>query len=311
VTTNSLGQTTSTAPPVITSTLTSTLSNGGLVTFTEVVANPTLSPNNDSSSTSQFFHNKGAVAGVFLIVGLGAATICLWIFFFIRRRRTRRRIDHETAVSASLAAAGYNRAPIDDEEDFGSGPGMRDRFDSMGSRPTISTPITEEERVAEAAAVVNLYDPYANFGRPTGGAAGYSLARSDSPSQYGRDGSYSSGMSRPPGAGDPPHYSAGSTDPLFAGMPAAAPGTSAQPTPTVPLRSPKRLAATVVQFQPSQQSTVATSTRGSDDRSSSPDDRLDPALAPLQGHRTYNQDLRDDMDYSRPVLDIRNRPEMT
>ena len=235
-----------------------------------------------------------------MIVGLGAATICLWIFFFIRRRRRRRRIDHETAVSASLAAAGYNRAPIDDEEDFGPGPGMRERFNSMGSRPTISTPITEEERVADAAAAVNLYDPYADFGRTTGGVAGYSLARSDSPS-HGRDSSYSSGMSRPPGAGNPPRYSTGSTDPLITAMPAAPPGPSAQPAPTLPSRSPKRLAATAVQFQPSQQSTVATSTRGSDDRSSSPDDRLDPTMVSLQRDRTNSQDLRDDMDYSRRV----------
>jgi hypothetical protein len=206
-------------------------------------------------------------------------------------------------VSASLAAAGYNRAPIDDEENFGPGPGMQERFNSMGSRPTISTPITEEERVAEGAASDNLYDPYADFGRTAGGVAGYSVARSDSPSQYGRDGSYSSGMSRPPGVGNPPRYSTGSTDPLITAMPAAPPGPSAQPAPTLPTRSPKRLAATVVQFQPSQQSTVATSTRSSDDRSS-PDDRLDPAMVSLQRDRTNSQDLRDDMDYSRRVLEV-------
>lgn len=249
-----------------------------------------------------------------MIVGLALATICLWIFFFIRRRRRRRRIDHETAVSASLAAAGYNRAPIDDEEDIGPGPGMRERFNSMGSHPTISTPITEDERATEATAAAtsaDLYDPYADFGRPIGGVTGYSLARSDSPGQHGRDGSYSSGhtsgMGRPPGAGSPPRYSTGSMDPLLTGAtgaPQGTPGASVSHTPTLPTRSPKRMAP-AVQFQQSQQSAVANSTRGSDDRSSSPDDRLDPTLASL-GDRPNKQDLRDDMDYSRPVLEVRS-----
>jgi len=249
-----------------------------------------LSPNDDSSSTSQFFHNKGAVAGVFLIVGLAAASICLWIFFFVRRRRRNRRIDHETAVSASLAAAGYNRTLIDDEEDIGPGPGMRERFSSSSQHPTISTPITEEERAAEAAAT--LYDPYVEFGRPVGGVAGYAQARSDSP---GQPGSYSSGVSRPPGAGNPPRYSDGSSDLLLAGMTGA---PSASPTPTLPTRSPRRLAA--AQLQQSLENAVTSSTRDSE---ASADDRLDPAL---QADNTKSQELRDDMDYSRPVLEIRN-----
>ncbi|KAH9178695.1 hypothetical protein EDB89DRAFT_2063630 [Lactarius sanguifluus] len=310
-TTNSLGQTISTAPPQITATFTSTLSDGGVVTFTEVVANPTLSPNRGSNSSSQFFHNKGAVAGVFLIVGLAAASICLWIFFFIRRRRRRRRIDHETAVSASLAAAGYNRAPIDDEEDFGPGPGMRERFNSMSSHPTINTPITEEERGAEAAATsAPLYDPYTDFNRPVGAVAGFVPTRSDSPDQRGRDNSYSSGTSRPPGTGHPPRYSTGSLDPLLVGMAAAPLGTPGPsvpttPTPTLPPRSPRR--PTAVHLQQSQENAAA-STRDSE-RSSSPDDRLDPALASLQIDITKSQELRDDVDYSRPVLEVRNRAD--
>ncbi|KAI9444783.1 hypothetical protein H4582DRAFT_1796689, partial [Lactarius indigo] len=301
-------QTTSFAPPQITSTFTSTLSNGGIVTFTEVVANPTLSPNKGSSSSSQFFHNKGAVAGVFLIVGLAAASICLWIFFFVRRRRRRRRIDHETAVSASLAAAGYNRAPIDDEEDFGPGPGMRERFNSMSSHPTISTPITEEERAAEAAATsAALYDPYTDYNRPVGAVAGFVPTRPDSPAQRGRDNSYSSGMSRPPGTGHAPRHSTGSLDPLLVGMAAAPLGTPGPsvpptPTPTLPPRSPRR--PTAVQLQQSQENAAASSTRDSE-RSSSPDDRLDPALASLQTDNTKSQELRDDVDYSRPVLEVR------
>lgn len=239
-----------------------------------------------------------------MIVGLAAASIFLWIFFFTRRRRRRRRIDHETAVSASLAAAGYNRTLIDDE-DTGPGIGMRQRFGSS-STPTINTPITESERAAEG--VANLYDPYVEYGRPVGGAAGYHPARSDSPGQHG---SYSSGMSRPPGAGHAPRHSDGSSDLLLGGMavapaPMETPVSSLPPTytqttttPTLPTRSPMRLAA--AQSPQPQDNAATSSTRDSGDRSSSSDDRLDPFL---QAENTRRQELRDDVDYSRPVLDV-------
>lgn len=64
-----------------------------------------------------FFSNTGAVAGVFVLVGLAAASILLWIFFAVRRRNRTRRLEHDTAVSATLAAAGFNRAPLDDGDD--------------------------------------------------------------------------------------------------------------------------------------------------------------------------------------------------
>jgi hypothetical protein len=187
----------------------------------------------------RFFHNTGAVAGVFLIVGLAAATICLWIFFFIRRRRRRRRIDHQSEVSATLAAAGYNRAPIDDE-DFGPGPGMRQRFGSFSSHPTISTPITDEERAADAP-TAHLYDPYVEYGHPVAGS-GYIPARSESPSLYSPDrraeGSYASGSSRRGGS----HVPQQSTDQLLSGgiPPHAIPEPFTLSYPTVPPRNPKR-----------------------------------------------------------------------
>lgn len=192
----------------------------------------------------RFFHNTGAVTGVFLIVGLAAATICLWIFFFIRRRRRRRRIDYESEVSASLAAAGYNRAPIDDE-DFGPSYGMRQRFGSLSSQPTISTPITDDERAAGAGPSVNLYDPYAEYGRPVSGS-GYMPARSESPSQQSRDrrvdGSYVSGTSRRT-SGHVPQHSMGSAsaDQLLSGIPPQAiPDPFPLTSPLVPPRNPKR-----------------------------------------------------------------------
>lgn len=179
-----------------------------------------------------------------MIVGLATATICLWIFFFIRRRRRRRRIDHDSAVSASLAAAGYNRAPIDDE-DFGPTPGMRQRFGSSSSRPSLSTPITDEERAAESTVPsVQLYDPYADYGRSVTGS-GYIPARSSSPSQYSRDraeGTYTSGVSRRTVSAHVPEHGSGSTGPLLHGSisPQAIPHPYTLASPTVPPRNPKR-----------------------------------------------------------------------
>jgi hypothetical protein len=177
-----------------------------------------------------------------LIVGLAAATICLWIFFFIRRRRRRRRIEHEMEVSESLTAAGYNRAPIDDE-DLSQGFGMRQRFGSLSSHPTISTPITDDERAAGATGPsVDLYDPYENYGRPVAGS-GYIPARSESPSQ-GRNSmaveSYAStgSGSRRTGSGHVPQHSVGSSDQLLSGIPIPEPFPLSSPL--VPPRNPKR-----------------------------------------------------------------------
>jgi hypothetical protein len=176
----------------------------------------------------------------------------------------------------------------------------------MGSHPTISTPITEEERAVEAAAVAHHYDPYADFGRPVGGISGYAPVRSDSPSQHGRDSSYSSGTSRPQGSVVISHQSTGSMDPLLTGMAVSPSGPPeySQSTPMVPARSPRRLADS--KTPPMQVIALSDSARDSDGRSSY-DGRLDPALTSSQTDRTNSQDLRDDVDYSRPVLEVRNR----
>jgi len=159
----------------------------------------------------------------------------------MRKRRRRRRIEHESEVSATLADAGYNRAPIDDE-DFGPGPAMRQRFGSFSSHPTISTPITDEERAAEPRGpTANLYDPYADYGRPVGNT-GYIPARSESPSLYSRDrraeGSRTSGGSRR-GGSHVPRHSTGSADQLLSGG-TPPPEPFLQSSPTVPPRNPKR-----------------------------------------------------------------------
>jgi hypothetical protein len=218
----------------------------------------------------RFFHNSGAVVAVFLVVGLAAATICLWIFFFIRRRRSRRRI-----VQDFPTAAGYSRAPIDD--DFDSGIGMRQRFGSFSSQPTINTPITDDERAAEATAAVDIFDPYAGYSHPVGGA-GYIPARSESPSQHGRvgmpSGSYTSGVSRSAASGYSLLHDTENSDQLLSGVGLPIPtleGASG-PSPVIPSpppRNPKR--------QPSPKSVVRSGLHDSDERPP-PDYHLNPAL---------------------------------
>ncbi|KAH6917411.1 hypothetical protein BKA70DRAFT_1252104 [Coprinopsis sp. MPI-PUGE-AT-0042] len=108
-TTDERGQTTSTAPPLVTQITTST-SGGTVFTITEVVANPnpTLNGGGSGGSRNAFFSNTGAVAGVFVL-----------------------RLEHDTAVSATLAAAGFHRAPLDDDDDDSPGR-YRDHPPSMG-----------------------------------------------------------------------------------------------------------------------------------------------------------------------------------
>lgn len=337
-TTNSLGQSTSFAPAEVTQTFTSTLSNGGVITVTQVVANPTLSPNDRSGSGSRyvkpgvsyrltskaqnarsFFHNKGAVAGVFLIVGLAAASIVLWIFFSLRRRRRTRKLEHDTAVSATLAAAGFNRSPIDDDEDEGTlgqkqgEMAQRSGFGSFSTQPAshahADLPTDEELGVASA------YDPYAAYG-PVAGAGpssqGYVPARTSPPTGSGSlshhlTDSYGSGggnrSAGPSQSGHIPHPSAGSYEPLLAGMadgPTSPEIGGAMPPPTPPPKNPARAGA---------QGPIrgdAESGYESDGGDAAPDDRLDPGLGVrLRGGKTKSQELRDDMDYSRPVLGVR------
>jgi hypothetical protein len=74
---------------------------------------------------------------VFAVVGVALASIALWLVLFVRRRRRTRRLEHETAVSATLAAAGFGRSPLHDDEeeseDMHSSGNRSSAF--MGQRP--------------------------------------------------------------------------------------------------------------------------------------------------------------------------------
>ncbi|TBU35313.1 hypothetical protein BD311DRAFT_649234 [Dichomitus squalens] len=87
--TNAHNQTTLSEPPVFTS-VGVTTSNGQVVSITHVIANPTgIWGVNAAESSHGFFSNSGAVAGVFLVVGIVIAALGVGICLFIRRRRRR------------------------------------------------------------------------------------------------------------------------------------------------------------------------------------------------------------------------------
>ena len=79
-----------------------------------------------------FFRNKGAVAGVFVVVGLAATAIVFFILFWFRRRRKNRRLDHDTVVAATLAEHGFGRQSLIDADD--------DHLASDQRQRTVSTP---------------------------------------------------------------------------------------------------------------------------------------------------------------------------
>ncbi|KAH0590774.1 hypothetical protein H2248_000899 [Termitomyces sp. 'cryptogamus'] len=79
-------------PAFITVLSTSTQPDGGFVTFTHVVANPNITISSDSRTVpTGFLANRGAVAGVFTVVGILACSIVFSLALLCRRRHRRNR----------------------------------------------------------------------------------------------------------------------------------------------------------------------------------------------------------------------------
>ncbi|KAJ7071058.1 hypothetical protein C8F01DRAFT_412275 [Mycena amicta] len=110
---NANGQTTAfTAPPFLTFLSTSTETNGSLVTFTHIVANPT-GFNQAIGHSASFFHNAGAVAGVFLVVGaIMTGLVVFALFLLCRRQRRRRELHRRWLVSM------HRPRPLSDNDTF-------------------------------------------------------------------------------------------------------------------------------------------------------------------------------------------------
>ena len=295
-----------------------------------------------TTSERSFFRNTGAVAGVFVLVGLAVVAICLWIFFAIRRRRRTQKLERDTAVSASLAAAGFKRTDLDDDDlDYGK-----------HSR-VASADLEMAQRSASGLGRSNNgdgFDPYVEYAaashdaRSGGREGGYITGIPPSPTlpflglgAYMDEGPFSdsedSRRDRTISAAG--RTSAGSYEPLLAAYAAKALATSSSPEigndnrpPTPPPRNPLRMlhgsqpgspsGTPTFDFNRSSPAVTPTNLRRASSEYSSEsadhDDRLHPAL--MQRVRggsagASTNDLRDDEDYSRPVLAVRNMTTLT
>ena len=247
------------------------------------------------------------MAGTFILVGLTATSLLLWFFFFVRRRRRRRWIEHNSAVSATLAAAGLYRTPLDDDEPrHGASPEveMNERGSSrigLQSQPSNGR-MSNYFDVAEPDNA-DPFNPYAEFGVPSGNKDGYEPARASSPDEHYRDRQGSTST-----AGFVVGHSAsGSYEPLLASyyrQSAASP-----PSPTVPLDPLPRNTEQNKEEVPPRESEKSSSVYDSEDT----DNRLDPNIHQRLGgggggDNASAKEPRDEEDYSRPVLLVRTFP---
>jgi len=251
-----------------------------------------------NGSGSNFFSNKGEVAGVFVVVGLLAASIAIWAVFLAHRRRQKHQLENEATFSGALAAAGYARDGWGGDEEPPE-MGQRSRTTSIGltsQRDPFGTPTPG----ATTPGSPRGFDPYHDYLEAHDTSAAAPVFSPDS-----------SGLAATPSAAEHPAQTTskadylnhrpnqrgnGSYEPLLtaAGIQLTAnndhaqqPSPPSSPTsvrgnrgPTPPPRDPRRT------LSPPPSAKLAA------DRA---DERLNSRL--LSG-----QDPRDDTDYSRRIL---------
>lgn len=247
------------------------------------------------------------MAGTFILVGLTATSLLLWFFFFVRRRRRRRWIEHDSAVSATLAAAGLFRTPLDDDEPDGRrGTSPEVEMNERGSSRTGLQSQPSNGRMSnyfDAAEPdsADRFNPYAEFGVPSGNKDGYIPARASSPEEHYRDRQGSTST-----AGFVVGHSAsGSYEPLLASY--YRQSVASPPSPTVPLAPLPSNADQNKEEAPPRESEKSSSVYDSEDT----DNRLDPNIHQRLGNGGDNasaKEPRDEEDYSRPVLLVRTFP---
>jgi hypothetical protein len=259
---------------------------------------------------------------------LAAASILLWILFAIRRRRRTQRLEHDTAVSATLAAAGFHRTPLDDDDDQPGG-SRRSRFGSpdveMNQRTSAIGTSSSTPSAGRASAYIDAthpddpdpFNPYADYNAPPGP----SRRTSSPPPVAFYNGPYrdrtESGSAGDHVVGHSASHSAGSYEPLLASYYHSArpsPVQSNDPSSSRPRHYQKLSDASqpLIVLTPDAESPPANNqpTNNSSSRYSSEsvaDDRLDPGLRlrlNVETDRASARDLRDDEDYSRPVLGV-------
>lgn len=200
------------------------------------------------SNPSRFFRNTGAVAGVFVLVGLALASIILWIIFAVRRRRRTLRLEHEKAVSESLMAAGFRKSPLgdDDDEEAGKVP-SGSGYEPVGARRSSSALAMSMASGAIRASAGEDFDPYTDYVAASGSRSSPQLLQSSvgsrPPSSWGinthyRDHNSSDGFG---GAGLHSHHSSASSEPLLSSHNANR--RSGEPSPTLMAAVPPSVAA--------------------------------------------------------------------
>lgn len=332
-TTDRQGSPTRTAPPQITSTFVSTKTNGVVSTVTQIIANPSLLPNDTHSKGTGFFGNTGAVAAVFVLVGLAATSIALWIFFAIRRRRRQNRLENITAAASQAATA--HRSPLEDDDYphqarySASALEMSQHRSSSGLASTYLGPRVSYHDDPDH---VEGFNPYADFGYagatiPNSPRDGYMPARTGSPppvaffnNNRSRRASASGSLAS---ASGPEGYMLGthsttpsgaSWEPLMASyyrqsagdaQPPGSPTAVTPPataTPKLEVPSDNSSQPLVNDREPTEAHSMITSY--------TTDDRMDPGLRQRQkeADSASMKDLKDEEDYSRPVLGVRNLP---
>lgn len=244
-----------------------------------------------------------------MLVGLAAASIILFIIFYIRRRRRTRRMEHDNAVSATLTAAGFHRAPLDDDDEHEDG----SRMQMSQHSPRSSIP-SAGRLSAYIDNVEGGYNPYADVGHPPIGRDDYTPVRSPSPPPGAGSGVFGNirGNASEQRISHSASHSAGSYEPLLASFYQAQNTGDNSGPPSPPPRNPRRLSDTKNQPSPTTQNTEGNDAASSVYSSESTgDDRLDPDLRRRlkDDSDSDRADLRDNEDYSRPVLGVRNVPD--
>jgi hypothetical protein len=126
------------------------------------------------SISHSFFQNKGAVAGVFLIVGIAGAAILLFFFFTYRRRRQLKQQERDAAIAASLGP--QSRVPFEDDDDDepttnSHGMTQQNPFAYVAGTPHVIG--QHGEYLGAGKGSYEPYDPYASYPVPTASSSGH------------------------------------------------------------------------------------------------------------------------------------------
>lgn len=110
-----------------------------------------------SGTTTGFFANHGAVAGVFVVVGLVVVGMVFALGLLCFRRRRRQRLDREvTAAAIAASSSTAHRSPIDEGDDMHSSGPTSESYPS-----TVNAPMAQYNNYGASYGTAGGYDPYA------------------------------------------------------------------------------------------------------------------------------------------------------